>query len=224
MKAYLVEETYEVCEAIESGEPAAVCDELGDLLFLVVFIAQIAAEKGEFNLEDVVAGISEKMERRHPHVFGDATLTAEEAAAFWEAEKRREKGDRGPFDGWPSALPALHKARRVGEKMAGFGFDWPDHTGAMDKVHEEVGELTEAIAAGESPAVRDELGDVLFALVSLARKLGLDAEDALRRTLDKAIRRFTFMKRGVEASGKTLDEVSLETMEAGWQEAKRTQG
>ncbi|MFT7620851.1 MAG: MazG family protein, partial [Myxococcota bacterium] len=158
MKGYMVEEAYEVCDAIDQGEPAALCDELGDMLFQIAFQAQLGTERDEFDMDDVVNAISDKMERRHPHVFGDVgPIDAKQAARQWEADKARERADKGVLHGLPVALPALHKARRLTDKAAAVGFEWPDVSGAWAKFDEELGELQEATASGDQAAIAHEL-------------------------------------------------------------------
>lgn len=221
MKGYLVEEAYEVSEAIDRGEPAGIRDELGDLLFQVVFQAQLGAEAGEFDLDDVVDAISDKMERRHPHVFGDAApIGVDEQNRRWEAAKAAERADEGVLHGVPAALPALHKARRLTDKAAGVGFEWPDASGAWGKFEEELGELREAAAGGDLDAIRHELGDVLFTLVNVARWLGVDPEDALQRTNQRFTRRFGYVEQGLRSRKRAFGEATLDEMDALWDEAK----
>jgi MazG family protein len=221
LKPYIIEEAYEVCEAIEGGDPAVLRDELGDLLFQVVFQSQIAKEQGHFDLNDVVDAISDKMERRHPHVFGDETaLTAEEVAEHWEQRKVKEKGRKGLLDGVPKSLPALRKARRVTDKAALIGFDWPSIDGALAKVEEEIQELAEARESRDPAAIEHEFGDLLFALVNVGRFLKVDPEDALRGTLARFMRRFEYVEQSLRDTGRSLEDASLEQMEAYWQEAK----
>ena len=191
LRPYLIEEAYEVVEAIDAGESEPLREELGDLLFQVVFLAALAERKGLFNLDGVVEAISEKMVRRHPWVFGDEKQ--EDAAgslARWEAMKATEKRERGALGGVPAAMPALLRAVRVGEKAAAVGYDWDDADGPRRKVDEELTELDEALQCANMDAAEDELGDVLFALANFARKSSLDPEASLRRSLDKFSRRF----------------------------------
>jgi MazG family protein len=199
LRRYVLEEACEVIDAIDSGDREALAGELGDLLLQVVFQAELARAEGAFGPDDVVRAITEKLVRRHPHVFAEATVSgADEVLTNWErikaGEKKREGGVLG---GVPRSLPALMRAQRVGEKVARVGFDWPDARGSRAKVTEELGELDEAIASGDAARVEDELGDVLFALVNLARHVRIDAEGALRRTTDKFTKRFEHVERRV---------------------------
>ena len=221
LKPYIIEEAYEVCEAIEDGNPSVLRDELGDLLFQVVFQSQIASERGHFTFDDVVNAISDKMERRHPHVFGDETVSsAEEVAQHWEQRKVKEKGRKGLLDGVPKSLPALRKARRVTEKAALIGFEWPSIDGALDKVNEEMLELNEARQSNDRDAISHEFGDVLFALVNVGRFLDLDPEDALRETVARFMRRFEFVEEPIRKAGKSMESATLDEMQAYWEEAK----
>lgn len=236
LRHYLVEETYEVLEAMD--DPLAHRGELGDLLFQIVFQSAIREREGAFDLDDVIAGIRDKMLRRHPHVFGarDAQgrpkVTAEQVEAQWErikaAERRAEGTDEPaatshprPLASIPAALPALARARRMQEKAAALGFDWPDVQGAIDKFHEEWAEFEEARGEGDPAAMRDEYGDLLFVLVRLGQKLDLDAEDALRSANEKFERRFDHVMRSCHEAGHAPGTVSLEDLERWWQDAKR---
>ncbi|MCB9627877.1 MAG: nucleoside triphosphate pyrophosphohydrolase [Sandaracinaceae bacterium] len=235
LRPYVIEEAYEVVEAIDAGDPRGLCDELGDLLLQVVFQAEIARSKGWFGPNDVVAAISDKMTRRHPWVFGDERMdSAEGTVERWEAIKAQEQLARakegaeasgetrpkGALDGVPRALPALLRAARVGEKASAVGYDWPDAAGARAKVDEELAELDEALASGDRAAMERELGDVLFALASLARKASLDPEAALRGTLDRFSARFTFAEAQAHREGRGLRERDPAELDALWQQAK----
>lgn len=218
---YLVEETYEVVEAIESGAPGDLCEELGDLLLQVVFHAQLAAEAGHFDLQDVIDGISEKMERRHPHVFGDER--ADDAHAVrtrWEALKRAE--GKSTFGGVPLALPALLRATRVGEKAARLGFDWKQVEPVLAKVREELDELEAELAAGDGAEgrVSEELGDVLFSVCNLARHLGLEAEGSLRAATRRFEHRFEAVRTFATEADVALEEASEADLDALWERAK----
>ena len=238
LRHYLVEETYEVLESM--SDPAAHRGELGDLLFQIVFQAAIREREGAFDLDDVIAGIRDKMLRRHPHVFGprdDAgrpRVTAAEVETQWERIKAAERlaegrgaldpevgGHPRPLASIPTALPALARARRMQEKASALGFDWPDVKGAMDKFEEEWAEFAEARESGDPGAMRDEYGDLLFVLVRLGQKLNLDAEDALRAANEKFDRRFDHVMRACHEAGKTPGAVPLAELEAWWQDAKR---
>jgi len=225
LKPFLIEESYEVLEAIESGAPDSLREELGDLLFQVVFHAEIATERGEFTMADLLEGLGDKMVSRHPHVFGEASVeTAGEALAQWETLKQREAESRGRrrsvIDGVPRALPALVRAQRIQSKAARVQFDWPDASAAWTKVEEEMHETSAALAAGDRQRFADELGDVLFSLVNVARLSALDAEDVLQVAIEKFRRRFTTMEDDLNASGKSVVSVSPEELERAWDAAK----
>ena len=221
LEPYLLEETYEVLEALAAGDPRAHCEELGDLLMQIVFQAELRAGAGAFTIDDVVRGIADKLVRRHPHVFGDRKLeTSAQVLAQWTALKEKEKPRRA-LDGVPAAMPALARAARLGERAAQVGFDWPDAAGARAKLGEELGELDRAIAAGDAGEIGRELGDLLFAAVNLARKLGVDAEVALRGTTDRFVRRFAHVEDRLRAAGRAPREATLAEMDALWDEAKR---
>lgn len=224
---YVVEEAHEVVEAIQSGDPDKIRDELGDLLLQVVLHAQIAAEAGHFDIGSVCDELSAKLVRRHPHVFGDAERadTAADVVDRWEqykAAEKRARGDRsGILDGVPRSLPGLLKAQRLTEKAGSVGFDWPDVGGVVAKLREELEEFAEAVEAGEPAAMRGELGDVLFVVANAARKLGLDAEAELQAANAKFMRRFGHVERRLRADGRSPDDAGLEEMERLWDEAKR---
>jgi MazG family protein len=226
LRPYVLEETYEVLEAMESGDPREHCEELGDLLLQIVFQARIAEEEGRFDFADVAEAISAKLVRRHPHVFGDAQVKdAEGVMRQWVALKREEKAARGGghsvLEGVPRELPALARAERLTEKASRIGFDWPDAAGARAKVEEELGELDEAIRQGDRERVEDELGDVLFAVANLARKLSLPPEEALRNAVARFIARFEHVERELERRGVPHGTATLEEMDRLWEEAKR---
>jgi MazG family protein len=225
---YLIEETYEVLEAIEAGDPAEIRAELGDLLLQVLFHSELASERGEFDVYDVAEAIRAKMVHRHPHVFGDSTASnPEEVLAQWSrikaAERRAERTDVSVLDGVPSSLPSLLRAERLGEKASRVGFDWPDPAAVLDKVREELGELEEALRGGADDRVEAELGDLLFALASLGRKRGTSAELALKRALDRFERRFRAVEAAVSESGRDVHAVSLEELEEHWRRVKLTE-
>jgi MazG family protein len=239
LRPYLLEETYEVLEAMETGTPAEHCEELGDLLMQIVFQAKLRQAEAAFDVDDVVAAIADKLVRRHPHVFADATAaSAGEVVAQWDrikAEERRDKarragggdGGAGPeqprtLAGVPRAMPALARAQRISERAAGIGFDWPDVAGCRAKVDEELGELDAAVAADAPRAeVEHEVGDLLFAAVSLARKLGIDAEGALRAATSRFVGRFEHIEDRLRERGRSPRESTLEEMDALWEDAKR---
>jgi tetrapyrrole methylase family protein/MazG family protein len=225
LRKYLLEETYECLEALDSHDVAALQEELGDLLLQIVFHAQVADEAGEFDLGDVVAGISAKLIRRHPHVFGDRTAhDAETVLRNWEALKRAERAgaaqaERSMLDGVPRAMPALAYSQAIQERAARVGFDWPGVDGVLEKVAEEARE----VARAASPEARhEELGDLLFVLVRLAGWLGVDAEDALRAANQKFRARFAAMEAAAGAAGKTLDQYDAAGLDALWIAAKRS--
>jgi MazG family protein len=225
LKPYLIEEAYEVLEAIDGGEPDALREELGDLLFQVVFHAQISRERGEFAMADVLRRLLDKMVHRHPHVFGDAAVgSAREALHQWEAIKQREAEQAGRrrsvLAGVPRALPALLRAQRLQSKASRVRFDWPDAAAAWAKVQEEVAETTDALAGGDRERIREELGDVLFSVVNVARLAGLDAEDVLREATDKFSRRFTDMETDLIARGQSVGSAAPDELERSWQAAK----
>jgi MazG family protein len=222
---YLIEETFEVVEAIEGGQLDALCEELGDLLLQILFHAQLATEVGRFSIADVIDALANKMVRRHPHVFGDAVIEDVEAQwRNWEQLKALEKTGRqrkSRLDGIPKHLGALQRGQRMQEKAARVGFDWPAVAGILDKLTEELNELAQARRLKEDdPRVREELGDVFFTLVNLSRALGIDAESAMRDANEKFHRRFAFMEQRAAAEGRTLSDLSLDELEELWQLAK----
>lgn len=222
---YTVEEAYEVADAIERGDLSDLKEELGDLLLQVVFHARIAEEQGAFGFEDVARVISEKMVRRHPHVFGDenyGSIAAQKAG--WEelkAEERAKKGrQKSLLDDVPVGLPALTRAVKLSKRAAGVGFVWPTVQDVMAKLHEEVEELVREVDAGDLEKARQEMGDVLFVVANLARTLDVDPEDALRYTNSKFARRFRYIEQKLAERGKTPDQSDLAEMDALWDEAK----
>jgi tetrapyrrole methylase family protein / MazG family protein len=225
LRPYLLEETYEVLEAIDSGDAREHREELGDLLLQIVFQAQLTSEAGQFGFADVAEAISDKLVSRHPHVFGDGRVKdAEGVLKQWAALKRDEKMARGKgrsvLEGVPRELPALARADRLTEKASRIGFDWPDVGGARAKVDEELRELDAAVAAGDRQSIEHELGDVLFTLANVARKLSIAPEEALRGTIARFIDRFEHVERGLERSGIPHGEATLEQMDELWNEAK----
>lgn len=215
---YTIEEAYEVADAIAGGDPAAICDELGDLLLQVVFHAQIAADDGLFTFDDVANAISAKMERRHPHIFGDVTTS--DVRQQWEAIKADERaadGPKGALDGVALSLPALLRAQKLQGRAARVGFDWPDTEGPRDKIAEE---LAEVAAATDDAHRHEEVGDLLLAVVNYARKLGVDAEGALRDANLKFARRFAAME---ARAGGSLQGLPLDAQEAHWQAVKASE-
>ncbi|MEZ4241197.1 MAG: nucleoside triphosphate pyrophosphohydrolase [Myxococcota bacterium] len=228
MRPYVLEEAYELCEALDRGEAAEVRKELGDVLFQVLLLSRIAGDRpdGAFGVDDVIRGITAKMIERHPHVFDPdhARSEADVGIEAWEARKARARAGGSALDGVPDALPALLRAHRVSEKAARVGFDWPDAPAVRRKVDEELVELDEAIAAGDAGAIEEELGDLLFALVNLGRHLPVSAEDALRTAIRKFEGRFRRVEAGLAAEGRSVHEVDIDALEARWQAAKREGG
>ena len=224
LKPYLIEEAYEVLEAIDRRDTDHIKEELGDLLFQVIFHARISQELGEFDIEDVIEVVFQKMVRRHPHVFGqEEANTSREVLAQWEAIKRKETpgpSHRSVLEGVPVLLPALLRAYRLQEKASLVGFDWEEIGQVREKVKEEWTELEEALEKGEKDRQESELGDLLFALVNLARFLGIHPEEALGRANRSFIHRFHHIERRLREQGKDLDETSLAEMDALWEEAK----
>jgi MazG family protein len=232
LKPMTLEEAYEVVEAIDRGDDQELAGELGDLLLQVVFHAQLASEGGRFTIADVIERVLEKMVRRHPHVFADhPAATPGEVLRNWEALKEEERAGKGKgsdtsmLDSVSRSLPATMEAFQMTTKVSRVGFDWPDATSVLAKLEEEVGELKEAVAAGEGPtAVGDEIGDLLFVIVNLARHLGVDPESALKAGNRKFRRRFRYVEERLRARGKKPADSSLDEMDALWNEAKRQEG
>lgn len=218
MRPYLLEEAYEVIDALDADDPARLKDELGDLLFQVYFHARLAEERGHFDIAGVADAIHTKMVERHPHVFGnggDATIGG------WEARKAAKRGGGSRVDGVPIALPALVRAHRVGEKVGAAGFDWPDREGVLTKIDEELAELREAITSGDPAAIAHEYGDILLALSSLGRHLGIAGEDALRMANLRFEGRFRGVEQRARAAGIPLEQAGAAQLDAWWNEAKR---
>ena len=224
---YTIEEAYEVAAAIEDGDWPSLKDELGDLLFQVVFHSRMAEERGLFAFDDVVAAVCEKMLRRHPHIFGDGETieNAEAQTVTWEEHKRRERAAKpaqGLLDDVPRALPALLRAVKLQKRASTVGFDWDSAPKVIEKIVEEAAEIAEAQAQGAEPArVEEEFGDLLFAAANLARHVKVDPEAALRAANAKFTRRFKFIEAALAARGRTTMDATLDEMEALWQEAKR---
>lgn len=248
IKPFTLEETYELLEAIDSGDSAAICEELGDVLLQVLLDSQIAADEQRFDLRDVVTGLTRKLIERHPHVFGDGTArTSAEVAIAWDRIKRREKARLSIFDGLPAAMPGLARAQRIAEKAARVGYDFPQRLMLFDKLREELAELAaELFADGRVPEVpatveaatladeaildpaqreraAGELGDVLFVLASIARRWGLNAEESLRASNAKFERRVRYIEAQAAAAGRELSQLSLREMEQLYQQGKRAE-
>jgi len=230
LRPYLIEEAYEVLEAIDGGAPEQLREELGDLLLQIVFHSQIARENGEFDVEDVIESLTEKLTRRHPHVFGDRKVRdSREVVERWERIKQQEADGKSGSDasilaGIPRELPALLKAHRVQEKAARVGFDWDHIDQVFAKVEEELSEFRAAYRQRNREAVEDELGDVFFSLVNLARFLETNPENALRRTIDKFIARFQYVESQLRDRGLKPQEVGLKEMDRLWEKAKDREG
>lgn len=220
-----IEELYEAVEAIEDGDDEALAEELGDLMLHIVFQTQIAQEEGRFEIRDVLCKIGAKLVRRHPHVFGDLELNDAEAVKMnWERIKKVEKTERkSVLEGIPRALPALIYAQRTQEKAASVGFDWQSLEPVMAKLDEERLELDEALATGDGNLIREELGDLLFTVVNLARKLHIDAEGALKECARKFHRRFQYIEEHYQEKGEEIHEATLEELDRIWDKAKETQ-
>lgn len=225
LRPYLMEESHEVLEAIDEGDMAGLREELGDLLLQIVFHSQLARERAEFTLDDVADAICDKLVRRHPHVFGNVQADSPgEVVTNWEEIKKREKAKRPQkpgvsslFQGVPGTLPALLLSKRLQEKAATVGFDWPSDDGVLEKLHEEIQELREAHESGDREHVEEEFGDVFFLLANLARRWGIDPESAARGTCQKFLRRFTLME---ERAGGSIKGMTLENLDALWDQAK----
>jgi MazG family protein len=234
LRGYLLEEVYEVAQALDDKDEQALCEELGDLLFQIVFLSRIGKENGAFTAQDIVRGIATKMVRRHPHVFGDSHVRdSEDVLRNWEEIKKQEKRDRlepgeeagspGILDGIPVALPALQKAQRIGTKTARAGFFWKNHEDILAKVHEELGELHESLSEQDESGVEEELGDLLFTLTMLARHKGLDAEAALERSNRKFTRRFGALEQILTVADESVAGSAPERLEEIWQQIKRAE-
>jgi MazG family protein len=239
LRPFVLEETYEVLEAIEQGSRAQLCEELGDFLFEAVFLAQISDEKGEFTIGDAIDAICDKLVRRHPHVFArsgdEPSLTSGQVLERWEALKQRERAAAGhandgakaktTLSGVPKTLPSLLRAYEISARAAAVGFDWQQATDVVAKIEEEVAEVRHEIetgATGQLSRAEEEMGDLLFAIANLSRKLGIEPEAALRRANEKFTGRFDAMERSFAAQGRSLSACTLDEMEAEWQRGKNT--
>lgn len=220
---HLLEEAYEVADAIRSGDPALICEELGDLLLQPLLHAEIAAETGAFDLDQMARGLAEKLVRRHPHVFGGSeAATSDAVLAQWDVIKRAEKGHQnsGYLHGVGQGLPALMRAQKLQKKAARAGFDWPDLAPVLAKIKEELAETEEALGSDDDRAIEEEIGDLLFSVVNLARKAGVQAEAALAAANEKFVRRFHEVETRLQAKGSDLESATLEEMDAVWEESK----
>lgn len=224
IKNCMIEESYEAIDALDKGNDALFANELGDLLFQVVFHAQLASERGAFDFDDVVYEISQKMIDRHTHVFGsDKAENADDALDTWEKNKKKEKGLKSQTEAMRDivALPALMRAQKVQKKAADVGFDWDDVSGALDKVREETDELCEAVEQNNAACMEEELGDLLFSVVNVSRFLKLSSEEALKRATNKFIDRFAVLEQSAQQNGQNLSKMTLEELESLWQQAKK---
>jgi len=224
LKPFLIEECYEVVDALEEGSPEKVKEELGDLLFQIIFHARIAEERGEFTIGDVISATIDKMTRRHPHVFGSQELsTEEEVLENWEEIKKTEKGHSqrtSILEGVPKSLPSLLRAHRLQEQAARVGFDWSRTQELLAKLDEELQEFRESLAKGDAAGIEGELGDIFFMLVNIARFLSVDPDEALRKTIRKFVRRFRSIEESAASAGKSLNDMELDEMEQLWQASK----
>lgn len=221
LREHTLEETYELAEALVSENNNDIKEELGDLLLHIFFYSKIGSEKKAFDIADVAHAISEKLIRRHPHIYGDVNVENEdEVKQNWEALKLKEKKDKKTLDGVPSALPSMIKAHRLQEKAAGVGFDWPDKEEVWDKLEEELREFREAGKSGNQEKIEEEFGDVLFSMINYSRFLNIKPDNALEKTNQKFIRRFNYIESQALHEGKKINEFTLEEMEIHWQNAK----
>ena len=224
LKPYLVEETYEVLEALDANDPEKIKDELGDLLYQILFHSKISSLKGEFNFRDVINNLNEKMVRRHPHVFKEGELnTPDQVVEQWEEIKRNEKNQvsqKSILDSIPINLPSLLRAQKIQKKAAKEGFDWERINDVFDKLDEEITEFKEAVLKKKNEDIQNEIGDIIFVITNIAKFYKIDAEEALRSTNNKFIKRFQYIEQKIEEKGKTLKGSNLQEMERYWQEAK----
>lgn len=222
LKSYLIEESHEVSEAIDEDDPEKLKEELGDLLFQIIFHCRIAAEKGDFTIHDVIKGISDKIISRHPHVFGNAKFeTPEEVRKQWHERKTEEgKFKESILDGIPKSLPSLLRSQRLQSRASKVGFDWEKTEDVLDKVEEELSELKTAIRNNSKKEIEEELGDVLFVLVNVSRFTGINAEEALKKTINKFQGRFRYIEKKAKEAGQNLSEMTLKEMDKLWEEAK----
>ncbi|UCG63116.1 MAG: nucleoside triphosphate pyrophosphohydrolase [Candidatus Zixiibacteriota bacterium] len=218
---YLIEETYETVEAIEKGDPQMLCEELGDLMCQVAFHAQLGRETGVFDINDALNRINDKLIRRHPHIFGEKKeLNPQQVRDQWEKIKVESGEKESVLSGLPKSMPALLMAYRMGEKAGGVGFDWSNASEVLEKIDEELAEIRRETAGNDKDKLADEIGDLLFAVSSLARKLQIDPEQALKRALAKFKERFSRLEEAVNGSGRKFDDFSLDELESIWQKIK----
>ncbi len=221
LKEYVLEEAYELVEAIEMGSVEKQKEELGDLLLQIIFLSQLHREKGHFTIKEVVETINRKLIRRHPHIFGDTTVrTAEDVRKNWEKIKKKEKKKKSILSDYSARMPALAHAKRLGEQASSVGFDWDEPLKALEKVDEEIEELKKEIRAGNHERVEEEIGDMLFAIANVARLAKINPEFALKNTNHKFVKRFRYIEEQLKEQGKDIAKTSLDEMEELWQEAK----
>jgi len=225
LKPYLLEEAYEVIDAIEEEDDENFKKELGDLLLQIVFHSQLAKEENRFNFEDVAKSISDKLIRRHPHIFDEnfsnKNISAEEVKKNWELLKKEKEGKKRILDGIPKNFNALLRSLRIQEKVASVGFEWPDSNGTLEKLKEEIEELTQGINNKDIENIEEEIGDVFFVLVNLSKRFDINPEDALQKSSNKFIKRFNYIEEKVESNGEKVQDKSLEELDKIWDEAKR---
>jgi len=223
LKLYLLEEAFELAEALDRKASEEIKEELGDLLFQIVFLCRVFEEQGDFDLTEVLDVIYQKMIRRHPHIFGNKNWeNAEQVVKGWQDIKAQEKKGQGPFESIPVNMPSLLKAHRISQRAAGLGFDWPHINGVLEKVREELKELEEAIQKDDLPGAEEELGDLLFSLVNLGRFLGVPAENALRNTIQKFLKRFRIMVNEARSQNKEASLLSIDEWEELWARSKES--
>jgi len=221
LKEYLIEELYELVDAIEKEDFDSIREELGDLLFQIVIQSQIAKEEGRFDINDVIEGITNKMIERHPHVFGDKNFASpEEVIDWWNAHKRKKRNSSSIMDGVPESLPALSRASRLQKRATRVGFDWERIDDVFEKLKEEIEELRDAIGKKKEKEIEEELGDILFVIVRIANSIDVEPEIALRKTIKKFLERFRYIEQKAEVFNKRLEDMTLEEMDKFWNEAK----
>jgi len=225
LKRYLIEEVYEFIDALDSEDDEKIREELGDILIQILFHSQIAKDERRFDIGDVVRRVKEKLIKRHPHIFGNRTAeTARDVELIWEENKNKEREGEKPLESLPKGMPALLKAYRTGERMSGFGFDWKRADDVIEKVHEEMNEVLDAVNEGDKEKIESEIGDLLFVIANLSRKLMIDPEEALKRTIERAIKRFSYIWQEFKNKGIRPSEEYIDEMEYLWQKSKNITG
>jgi len=224
LKKYLLEETYDLLEALEENDIEEIKSELGDLLFQIIFLSQIFSEKGDFSIKEVVNNISEKMIRRHAHIFGDKSASnSKEVLSIWEEEKKRENNEeahRSLLAGIPKHQPALLRAQQISSRVAHVGFEWESTEDIIEKMKEEINELSAALTKQDKQEAEEEIGDLLFTLVNIARHMNIDSEFTLHKTCEKFKKRWRYIEKSLEQKGKKPDECDIEELESLWQRSK----